>query len=169
VNGSLEQVITMPTLQGLGGHPPAHISTEPVSVNAPTATLLDGLGRVLAHAVSQFTDRPVEVTLSPEELGRVRMTLVTHDGNLTMVIQADRPDTLDLLRRHIDSLAQDFRNMGFNDLNFSFGRDQDQRTQVPAMAASSGDMSEKTPEFDQPGPNPTPTSSTAHAGLDLRM
>ncbi len=79
-----------------------------------------GLGQRLAETAAQFPDRPVEVTLSPEELGRVRMSLSTQDGTLAMVVQADRPETLELLRRNIDSLAQDFRDLGFGQLTFTF-------------------------------------------------
>lgn len=170
VNDNPEQMVTMPSLQGLGGHPTAHISPGPIRVSSPTLALPDDLGRVLAHAASHFTDRPVEVTLSPDELGRVRMTLATHDGNLNMAIQADRPETLDLLRRHIDSLAQDFRDMGFDDLNFSFAHDQEQRPQRPAIAAESGEAANQTPGLDQPIESSlTSTTRAANAGLDLRM
>ena len=43
------------------------------------------------------------------------MTLATHDGTLTLAIHTDRPETIDLMRRHIDQLAQDFRDLGFSD------------------------------------------------------
>ena len=39
----------------------------------------------------------------------------------------DRPETIDLMRRHIDQLAQDFRDLGFSDLSFSFGHDDSAR------------------------------------------
>lgn len=87
----------------------------------PSSALPAGFGQRLAETVASFPDRPVELTLSPEELGRVRMTLTTQDGTLTLAIQADRPETIDLMRRHIDQLAQDFRDLGFTNLNFSFG------------------------------------------------
>lgn len=79
------------------------------------------IGRQMAEAVAGFPDRPVEITLSPEELGRVRMVIATSDGTLTLQVVADRPDTLDLMRRHADQLAQDFRDMGFDKLEFRFG------------------------------------------------
>lgn len=81
----------------------------------------------LASAASQVIDHPVEVTLSPEELGKVRMTLVTADGTLTLALVADRQPTLDLMRRHIDQLAQDFRALGYQTLNFTFAQSHDRR------------------------------------------
>lgn len=89
------------------------------------APLPHGLGHQLAQSVARFPDRPVEVTLSPEELGRVRMTLTTGDGGMTLTLVADRPETLALMRRHIDQLAQDFRDMGFQNLSFSFAHGHD--------------------------------------------
>jgi len=87
---------------------------------APGVSLPAGLGQQLAEVAARFPDRPVELTLSPEELGRVRMTFTTGDGTLTMNLSADRPETLELLRRHIEILAQDFRDLGFANLSFSF-------------------------------------------------
>ncbi|OYX41623.1 MAG: hypothetical protein B7Z02_14980 [Rhodobacterales bacterium 32-67-9] len=133
-----------------------------------TGPLPAGLGHRLAEAVSHFPDRPVEITLSPEELGRVRLTLATHDGALTMMVQADRPDTLDLLRRNIDSLAQDFRDLGYQDLTFSFGQERDPR-QPPApdglIAFSEPDPVQAA--TDKPADD-RPRNSAA-GGLDLRM
>ena len=57
------------------------------------------------------------------------MSLVTHEGALTMMLQAERPETLDLLRRNIDQLAQDFRDLGFQDLTFRFGAGDHPRQQ----------------------------------------
>ena len=161
----------IPILHGHDGPSAIHISESSAKHNVPAAGALpDGLGRMLAHAASQFTDRPIEMTLSPEELGRVRMTLATHDGSLTMAIQADRPETLDLLRRHIDTLAQDFRNMGFDNLNFSFGRDQDHNPQGGNLARNVGTLVPETSGRDDlQGPKPARRADAAKDGLDLRM
>jgi len=62
----------------------------------------------------------VEVTLSPGELGHLRMTLLPDDGAMTLTILAERAETLDLMRRHIDELAGDLRDLGFGALDFRF-------------------------------------------------
>lgn len=135
-----------------------------------TAQLPAGFGHRLAEVVATFPDRAIELTLSPEELGRVRMTLATHDGTLTLSVQADRQKTIDLMRRHIDQLAQDFRDLGFTDLNFTFGS---------GNAAPGG--GEERPTGD-PATNPAPATpartpaapgGNLHGrpggGLDLRL
>jgi hypothetical protein len=40
---------------------------------------------------------------------------------------AERPETLDLLRRHVDSLAADLRDLGYSGLEFSFSKEGDDR------------------------------------------
>jgi flagellar hook-length control protein FliK len=128
-----------------------------------------GLSARLAETVARFPDRPVVVTLSPEELGRVRMALTTTDGALTMVVHADRPETLDLLRRHIDTLAQDFRDLGFENLDFYFGRDQTPRRQREPrdINADQPDSSHSSPAHLHPESIPATILPTS--GLDLRL
>jgi flagellar hook-length control protein FliK len=62
----------------------------------------------------------IEIALDPVELGRVRMML-SPDGNaMAVVLSAERPETLDLLRRAIESLANDLRELGYGTLSFRF-------------------------------------------------
>lgn len=77
----------------------------------------------LADAARQMPDRPVELALNPEELGRVRLTFTSTDTGIHIAVMAERGETMDLLRRHIDTLAQEFREMGYKDVNFEFSRD----------------------------------------------
>jgi flagellar hook-length control protein FliK len=86
------------------------------------ADLAPHVARQLGEAMTQATNRPVEIALSPEELGRVRMSIVADDGIITVNIIAERTDTLDLMRRHIDQLGQTFREMGYDQINFAFGQ-----------------------------------------------
>lgn len=86
------------------------------------ADLAPHVARQLGEAMTQATNRPVEIALSPEELGRVRMSIVADDGTITVNIIAERTDTLDLMRRHIDQLGQTFREMGYDQINFAFGQ-----------------------------------------------
>jgi hypothetical protein len=81
----------------------------------------------IVDAIRLTAEGPVEVSLSPEELGRVKLSMVQVDGAMTVVLTAERSETLDLMRRHIDNLATELRNIGFENLNFSFesGGDHD--------------------------------------------
>ncbi len=75
----------------------------------------------IAEAARQLPDRPVEITLSPEELGRVKLTFhVSETGAMSVVVQAERAETADLMRRHIHTLQQDFAAMGYEGSTFEF-------------------------------------------------
>lgn len=103
----------------------------------------------MAVTITQTAGQPTEIALNPEELGRVRMSMSLTDGTLMLHINAERPETADLLRRHIDTLAQEFRSLGYNDISFDFG---DGRTQDEARqdAGSLTEHAEDTTETQAP-------------------
>ena len=61
-----------------------------------------------------------EVVLDPRELGRVRMTMTAESGAMHVALTAERPETLDLMRRCADALAEEFRDQGFGEVTFTF-------------------------------------------------
>ena len=125
----------------------SELAVTPTSVTGPNPPLAQPLInhaprviQVIAEAARALQDRPVEVTLNPEELGRVRLTLHSVEGSMSVSVAVERPETLDLLRRNIEMLASQLRELGYKNLSFSFagqgdnfGSDQDQRddTQNP--------------------------------------
>ena len=84
-------------------------------------------GRALVDQILPVLQRSnggrVELTLAPAELGRLEITFQSRDGGMSVSLNAERPETLELLRRHIDLLAADMRQLGMTDLSFSFGRE----------------------------------------------
>ena len=77
----------------------------------------------LVQAAKSAIDGMIEVKLSPEELGRVRLAMVAGEAGMTVTVTAERAETLDLIRRNIDLLAADLAREGFADLSFSFGQE----------------------------------------------
>jgi len=73
-------------------------------------------------------EKSAEIHLNPAELGRVRINLHTGDAGVVVHVVADRPETLDLLRRHADMLAQEFRDIGYGAAEFSFGQSDNPRS-----------------------------------------
>lgn len=119
----------------------------------------------LAVAISQGTGRQTEISLNPEELGRVRMSISAADNSVSLTLLAERPETADLLRRHIDILAQEFRALGYADINFSFGDEsagQDAPENTAAEAATMANLTEE-PQHSQAAALPQT------AGVDLRL
>ena len=74
----------------------------------------------LAEALATKGERNIDVALNPEELGRVKMRVSTTDTSVTIMITTERPETGDLMRRHINELSEEFRRMGFEDVKFEF-------------------------------------------------
>lgn len=106
----------------------------------------------LAHAFRNGGgERPMELVLSPAELGRVRISMQANDGGMVIQVIAERPETLDLMRRHISDLAQEFRNIGYGSAEFSFGQSTpDGNTDTGSGASQSGasdnDLTSGAPE-----------------------
>ena len=78
----------------------------------------------LAEAARHLPDRPVEIRLSPEELGRVRMTLSVSETGMSVSISAERDETLNLLRRNADLLSTALGGLDLGTLDIGFHRDQ---------------------------------------------
>lgn len=127
----------------------------------------------IAGATRQLDRGTIEITLSPEELGHVRLTVKSHDiTGTTVVLQADRPETLDLMRRHIDLLAQDMREFGYRELTFAF---QDRRPGDREVPAAGRDTDDSTGGSSALGKVPSGTMTEAlrpsiqDGRLDIRI
>lgn len=74
----------------------------------------------LVQQAQAVPDGPVTVTLSPEDLGQVRFEMHGKGEAIHISLTVERPETLDLLRRHADQLVSEFRQAGFSGASFSF-------------------------------------------------
>lgn len=123
----------------------------------------------IAEAVRQPTNGTVEIRLSPEELGRVTLSMVPGDAGLMVQLVAERPETLELLRRHVDLLAADLQDLGYSGLEFSFGREGrdgsgDGSAQQEGALAPSG-----APESDTTRRSVRAQGSAPDGRLDIRL
>ncbi|MCY1128712.1 flagellar hook-length control protein FliK [Frigidibacter sp. RF13] len=156
----------------IGRSPPTPAATPPHAVHHSDHG--GAIGRQLALGLDAHRGGPVEVTLSPEELGRVRMVLQGGEAGLTLTLTAERPETLDLMRRHIDQLAQDLRDLGYRNLAFSFANEGGQRGgggQLPQPDGAPPDLSRvDAPPRDIPLPaRPGQMRLASEDRLDLRL
>lgn len=115
----------------------------------------------ILEATQNARSGAIDLTLNPAELGRVRLLLVPGDASLAVTILAERPETLDLMRRHIDMLAEDFREMGYGSASFSFGRGQEDAPRATAESAVPVDPASAGP--------PRPDVVSATRGLSDRI
>lgn len=92
---------------------------SPVFAGAP-ATAAQLSAQLLPLAQSAQSG-PVELVLSPAELGQLRFEIQHRGDQVQIVLSAERPETLDLLRRNSEQLLTDFRNAGFAGASLAFG------------------------------------------------
>ncbi len=83
------------------------------------------IGQQIASGLTRASDGRIEIGLNPKELGRVRVSVTGQEGGWVVAIQAERAESADLMRRHVGVLAQEFRDLGFGSLEFSFGERSD--------------------------------------------
>lgn len=127
------------------------------------------ISRQLAEAIQNRAGQTVDVALNPRELGRVRMSISAGEAGITVAVLAERPETLDLMRRNIEELAREFQNIGYENINFAFAEGDAQQhrgstgwdtfdREVPTVTIEHGDTIT--------GHTPTHTLSS---GVDLRL
>lgn len=107
----------------------------------------------------------IEVTLQPEELGRVTIALTNREGATQVTVIADRADTLDLMRRHSDDLEQQFRDLGFENLGFAFAQ-QDEASAEDGRGRGYFKQNEGDEEASAPA---QPRSVMVTCRLDIRL
>jgi hypothetical protein len=164
----------------LGGSPagpasgPATASSTGATSASGTPALPPALPAQIAEALAARTERPVELRMLTEELGALQVSLQQTGDHLRVFLQADRGDTLDLLRRNADLLLQELRAAGFAGATLSFGdggaggrdRPEPPAPDQPAGTARPADPA-ATPAT--PAAEPPPARALAGASLDLRF
>ncbi|MFC0202563.1 flagellar hook-length control protein FliK [Paracoccus rhizosphaerae] len=100
---------------------------------SPSAALHDPrpvMQQVAEAIVSTNGDR-TEIALSPEELGRVRLIMSGPD-RAHITVWAERPETLDLVRRNADLLTQHLAEAGVDSGSLNFRQDTGRNWQEAA-------------------------------------
>ena len=112
--------------------------------------------------------RTIEVSLSPKELGNLRIRMTPGETGLMIHVNADRIETLDLLRRNIDLLQKELDTAGYPASGFSFGGDPGRGR--PAYERSEGNygVQHESSEDDHVANSHTPQRGQS-GGLDLRL
>ena len=126
------------------------------------------VARQLADVARQMPDRPVELILNPDELGRVRLTFTLTDGGINVAVLAERGETMDLMRRHIETLAQEFRDMGYSDVKFQFSQNG-QGESGGGNSTPDRNPAENLSQQETETITPAKLTLEPPAGLDLRL
>ncbi len=128
------------------------------------------VSRQIAEALQQMPNRPVEISLSPKELGQVRLAVSATEAGIVVTVMAERSETMDLLRRHINGLESAFQDIGYSNIAFSFSggeqsgdgknRDPEDR-QTSVLSDHPAEPTEAITRIDM--------NSGQIAGLDIRL
>lgn len=103
---------------------PASPLTQTAPTAGPQAAPQPQAQAVLSQLQAQLpkTGEAIEITLSPKELGTVKLIAQPGETGLTLAILAERPETQDLMRKHLDLLQSELRKAGFSTLDFGTER-----------------------------------------------
>ena len=112
--------------------------------------------QIAAVAQRGGAGRPIDIVLNPAELGPVLLSLASADGVMSVTVIAERPKTHDLMRRHIDTLAQEFLNIGYGKAQFSFGGGQTGQEHSDTSHSVSGGSGSLAPITETPNLHRTP-------------
>jgi flagellar hook-length control protein FliK len=154
--------------------PRADLSSGPISSGQQhvqaTAPLAHHVARQVAEAMQQMPNLPVEITLSPEELGRVRMSLSSTEAGIVVNVLTERPETADLMRRHISNLEAAFQEIGYSDISFAFHGGAEAQDDTSDGGSNNEPNELFAPAEDESGEVAQITLNTGPAqGLDLRL
>lgn len=121
-------VMLAPGIIGSSASPGNHQAIRADLVPYQVSQVAAQLAGVLRRGPSGAT----ELALAPAELGSVRLQMeqdARDPDRLIVVITIERPETLDLFRRHAGELAEAIRNAGYSGTSIDFGQDgEDRRT-----------------------------------------
>lgn len=76
--------------------------------------------RQVADAVVTMKGDRLEIALSPEELGRVRLVVTGAERSAQVTVWVERPEVLELLRRNSGLLSEHFSDAGMSGAGFEF-------------------------------------------------
>ncbi|SHI83361.1 hook-length control protein FliK [Palleronia salina] len=157
----------------VGAERPARSEPAPAATPSatPNATAPRPVPAQIAVAVASASPgtSSIELSLAPEELGRVTITLNRGEAGLSVVLLAERDDTMAMLRRHGEQLREAFTalDQGSVDISFAGGGAGPERRRD-----ETGPRSEAGPS-DLPGhavaAQPKSRLGAPDGRLDLRM
>lgn len=147
-----------------GASPAGQIGT---TTPAPPQTPMQQASAALVRLAVDAPGR-IELTLTPETLGRVHFDMRPEGAGLAITVSAERSETLDLIRRHLPDLLAELRQAGVQAGTMSFG------SWAEGQSAPSKDDWTKNP-VNNPAPTPLDRPAPVHqptlavTGLNLRL
>lgn len=148
--------------------PSKTLPTVPLIAEFPLTTTASSPPQQAAAALAQNLTpetSKIEVTLTPEELGTLRFEIHRQGDDLNIVMSAERPETLDLMRRNLPDLMAELKQAGVSGGTLSFGQWADRGQEKAQTAFATRAEGEAPPS----PPPPISTKPRSSRGLDLRL
>lgn len=157
----------------------AHLTLDvtPTSVSGPVARaaadapVKSPAQQASAALAARPTDQPgrIEVTLAPETLGRLHFDMRPEGAGLAITLSAERPETLDLMRRHLPDLLVELKQAGVQAGTLSFGSwSEGRHAPPPAPPPPEPEFASQT-AAPPPSPPHRQPSLARTQGMDMRL
>ena len=148
-----------------------HLPQPGTSVAVVSPSLLTQPRSAIVQIVELLTEngrQSVEIALNPKELGRVKLAMTATELTMVVSVQAERPETIDLLRRHIDILSGELKRMGYESVAFDFkqGGSEGREGRSPEPASGGRDI---IGNADASPVNDTQPQAQKKHGIDVRI
>ena len=149
-DGTLRLAATETTSSALRGTTSAFTHfAPPQNASQTTTQIVAAISRASVDG-----QKTTEVALNPAELGRVRLHLATTDGVLIVMVSAERTETMELLRRNIETLTNDLKETGYDGAQIVFSQDgggaRDREARAPVTAPTLETPAANTPDMPPP-------------------
>jgi flagellar hook-length control protein FliK len=141
------------------------LTTPPV----PTERDVPPVAQQVAIAVSKSEGGTIDLALRPVELGETQISMEFEAERLVVTVATERPETQDLMRRQIDDLAREFRDLGYRDVSFRFEQQTGQQGQSRQAQGAAQNMNQAETEPDLSLETPAPRPTYVSGRLDIRL
>ncbi len=153
--------------------PPATAAAASASLPTVPLAASEQVAVTLRQAVKDGNDQ-IQIQLEPADLGAVQVKLnINHDGKVTVVVSADRSDTLNMLKQDAGGLTQALRDAGLqtDSSSLSFNLRGGHQFNQQAQGSGTGFAGNATVSDDDAALAAPPTRALrAHSGsLDIQV
>lgn len=134
-------------------------ATQPaIPLGAQSNSVAQQVAMQISLQAGTARSKEIELRLEPEELGKLRITILTREAGLTVSIVAERPETLELLKRNSDQLMADLGERDLGGANLEFFEEEREETGEQA-----------SPHLDFAEPEQTNVSISVTEGITGRL
>lgn len=164
-----------PALPAAGPTPAAGFAglQDPTERHKIPAQSLAQLTSAIVETIARTADGRTTLTLSPEELGKVRVAFHfdrQNSAQMVVTLGFDRPESMELFRRHADQLADALRSAGYAGVEIGFGAAWDGGSRHPLVETATADRDGDGIALAEATVPVLPPPPLGHKGtLDLRL